>query len=172
MLLRWQALGFLRFSTIKKNAITALASDGAGALQELVNSRNNREAVLITRGKKQGEPPPPPPPPWHLPQYLPLFSSPLSTSTELDLAPLSPGDVGDFLFQAENSVGRTEWVFTVNFHTSNDKGERHTNYLIIYIHFTMLQQVKKKLFPNYMTLRNLTLDIITISLRHCNAVYW
>ena len=46
---------------------------------------------------------------WHRPSH----STPLSTSTELeDLAPLSPGDVGDFLCQAENSVGRTERVFT------------------------------------------------------------
>ena len=42
-------------------------------------------------------------------------SAPLSTSALLDLAPLTPEDIGDYVCLAENSVGRTERVFSFTF---------------------------------------------------------
>ena len=45
--------------------------------------------------------------------YRPGLSDPLATSAELDLAPLSPEDIGDFVCLAENSVGSTERVFSL-----------------------------------------------------------
>ena len=135
MLLRWQALGFRRFSTVKKkNAITALASDGAGALQELVNSRNNREAVLITRGKKTGR---------ASSSSLTWSISPrsdISLNISLSSVPLSPPQLSwTWLLSAPemsetfSSRLRTPWAAQSESSqsTSNDKGERHTNYLII-----------------------------------------
>ena len=181
---------------IKKKRHYALASDGAGALQELVNSRNNREAVLITREKKQAEPPPAP---WH-DQYLHDLTSPsISPSpqfrrqrgerTETLLAqtqPLDPslhlnwaGGPGSSQPRRCRRLSLPDWELR-----GSHRGSLHSQLPMLrekdtqtiwllnsfnsigYIHFTTLQQVKKKLFRNYMTLRNI------IKTLQCNAVYW